>query len=67
MICVIRQTPRREPKFHQYEMFDGVGRSINELLIIFNMGWVFRVVGAIVFVVEYNVGFSDQRSWLESR
>lgn len=38
MICVPRQMPRRDPKFHQAEMFDGVGRSINELLIIFRMG-----------------------------
>mgnify|MGYP004672059205 CR=1 FL=1 len=38
IIWVMRQTARRDPKFHQAEMFDGVGRSIRELLIIFNRG-----------------------------
>lgn len=35
-ICVIKHRPSREPKFHQVEIFDGVGRSIRELLMIFN-------------------------------
>ncbi len=48
-ICVVRQMPRRDPKFHQAEMFDGVGRSIRELLIIFRRGWDFRRLGAISF------------------
>lgn len=48
-ICVIRQMPKREPKFHQAEMFGGVGRSIREVLIIFSRGWTFRVFGAIRF------------------
>ena len=30
--------PSREPKFHHDEMFDGVGRSINVLLMIFVSG-----------------------------
>lgn len=30
IICKIRHIPKREPKFHQDEIFDGVGRSINE-------------------------------------
>lgn len=47
MICVIRQTPRRDPKFHQIEMFDGVGRSIRELLMIFSRGWFLRMLRAI--------------------
>lgn len=34
-ICVIRQTPKREPKFHQTEMLAGVGRSTKESLAIF--------------------------------
>lgn len=38
MICRARQAPRREPKFHQEEMLDGVGRSMNELFIIFIKG-----------------------------
>lgn len=46
-ICVIRQMPRRDPKFHQAEMFGGVGRSMRELLTIFNRGWDFRRFGAI--------------------
>lgn len=29
-ICKVRQTPRREPKFHHAEMLDGAGRSMNE-------------------------------------
>ena len=41
--------PRREPKFHQAEMFGGVGRSIREALIIFSRGWTFRAFGAIRF------------------
>ena len=48
-ICVARQMPRSEPKFHQAEMFEGVGRSIRELLIIFSRGWDFRRLGAINF------------------
>ena len=47
MICVSKQIPRRDPKFHQMEMFEGVGRSIRELLIILRRGWGFRGVGAI--------------------
>lgn len=46
-ICVIRQIPRRDPKFHQAEMFEGVGRSIRELFITFRRGWCFRRLGAI--------------------
>ena len=37
-ICRIKHTPRRDPKFHHAEMFDGVGRSINELLMILANG-----------------------------
>lgn len=40
--------PRRDPKFHQAEMFGGVGRSINELFTIFSSGWCFRGLGAIM-------------------
>lgn len=50
MICVVRQIPRRDPKFHQVEMFGGVGRSIRELLIVFSRGWDFRRLGAISLV-----------------
>ena len=51
-ICRIRQIPRRDPKFHHAEIFDGVGRSMNELLIIFISGWVFRMLVISVLVVE---------------
>lgn len=51
-ICVVRQIPRREPKFHQVERFEGAGRSVSELLIIFSRGWVFRGWVIIVPVVE---------------
>lgn len=37
----------RDPKFHQAEMFEGAGRSISELLIIFSSGWDLRMLGAI--------------------
>ena len=37
-ICRIRQIPRREPKFHHAEMFDGAGKSMNELLMILASG-----------------------------
>lgn len=49
MICEIRQIPRSEPKFQSDEMFDGEGRSMNELLIIFKIGWVF--VGLLTLVL----------------
>ena len=41
--------PKRDPKFHQAEIFEGVGRSIRELLTIFSRGWYFRRLGAIGF------------------
>ena len=44
--------PRKEPKFHHGEIFDGVGRSMNVLLRIFISGWVFRVLVIGVLVVE---------------
>ena len=46
-IWVIRQIPSSEPKFHQVEMFDGVGRSIRESLTIFISGWFLRRLRAI--------------------
>ena len=48
-ICVIRQIPRTDPKFHHEEMLEGVGKSIRELFIILMIGWVFRKV-IIIFV-----------------
>lgn len=55
-ICVVRQIPRRDPKFHQAEMFEGVGKSIRELFTIFRSGWDFRRLGAIRFWVIRVVG-----------
>lgn len=49
-ICSAKQIPRRDPKFHQDEMFDGAGRSINELLIIFTRGWDFRMLVIYLFL-----------------
>lgn len=37
-ICRIRHTPSRDPKFHQAEIFDGAGRSMNESLTILASG-----------------------------
>lgn len=42
MIWVIRHSPRREPKFHQAEMFEGAGRSTSASFAILRRGWVFR-------------------------
>jgi len=42
-IWITKHRPRREPKFHQIERLEGVGRSIRELLMIFKAGWVFRI------------------------
>ena len=40
---MIKQSPKRDPKFHQMERFAGAGRSISDELITFNTGWVFRI------------------------
>lgn len=52
MICIIKQIPRREPKFHHDEMLEGAGRSINALLTIFSSGWDFRILVIKVLIVE---------------
>lgn len=41
-IWVIKQRPRREPKFHHTEIFEGAGRSTSAWFAIFSRGWVFR-------------------------
>lgn len=51
-ICTARQTPSRDPKFHQEEMLDGAGRSMNESLIILNSGWDLRMLVISVLIVE---------------
>lgn len=50
-ICVTKQMPKSDPKFHQVEMFDGVGRSIRESLMIFSKGWFLRRLRAIKWVL----------------
>lgn len=47
-----KQSARREPKFHQAEMLEGAGRSINESFTIFRRGWVLRRLAIKVLVVE---------------
>jgi hypothetical protein len=42
-ICRIKQIPSRDPKFHHAEILDGVGKSMNEWLIIFINGCVFQM------------------------
>ena len=42
-ICIIRQRPRREPKFHHAERLLGEGRSTRALLAMERRGWVFRM------------------------
>lgn len=44
--------PRSEPKFHQEEMLDGVGRSTNDSLMIFASGWVLRGEVIRILIVE---------------
>lgn len=47
MVWIIRQRPNSDPKFHQAEMFDGVGRSMKEELIILMIGWCLRILSVI--------------------
>lgn len=51
-ICRIRQIPRREPRFHHAEILDGVGKSINELLMILISGCDLRMLVINVLIVE---------------
>lgn len=41
-ICNIKQIPTRDPKFHKVEILEGLGKSIKELLTIFNKLCVFK-------------------------
>lgn len=52
MIWMMRQSPSKDPKFHQDEMLDGVGRSMNEWLMILSSGCDFRIFVISVSVVE---------------
>jgi len=37
-VWIIKQSPNREPKFHQAEIFEGAGKSTRALFIILNKG-----------------------------
>ena len=51
-IWEIRQSPKREPKFHQAEILEGAGRSTRASLAIFSRGCVLRRLAIKVLVVE---------------
>lgn len=53
IIWIIKHNPNKDPKFHSVEILDGVGRSINELLIILIIGEVLRMG---IFISFLNVG-----------
>lgn len=52
MIWVIKHTPNRDPKFHQDEMLEGAGRSMNAWLMILSSGCVFRMFFISVPIVD---------------
>jgi len=43
MICIIRQIPSSDPKFHHPLIVDGVGKSTSAFLAIFISGCLFRM------------------------
>ena len=42
-IWIIKHKPNKEPKFHKDLILLGEGNSTNELFIIFNKGWIFKI------------------------
>lgn len=42
MSWMIKQRPKREPKFHQIERLAGAGRSTRAFAAILIAGWCFR-------------------------
>ena len=40
-IWIIKHKPNNDPKFHKVEILEGLGKSIKELLTIFNNLWFF--------------------------
>jgi len=42
-VWIIKQSPSKDPKFHQAEIFEGAGKSTNLLLIILIRGWFNRI------------------------
>lgn len=49
-ICNIKQIPNREPKFHKVEILEGLGKSIRELLTIFNKLCGLRDIKLIIII-----------------
>lgn len=43
MICMVRQIPSSDPKFHHPLIVDGVGRSTSALFAILNSGCFLRM------------------------
>ena len=43
MICMTRQIPSSDPKFHHPLIVDGVGRSTSALFAIWNSGCLLRM------------------------
>lgn len=43
MICIVRQIPSSDPKFHHPLMVEGVGRSTSALFAILNKGCFLRM------------------------
>jgi len=52
MICITRQIPSSDPKFHQPLIVDGVGRSTRASFAILNKGCLFRAGLFIILCVE---------------
>lgn len=48
-----RQSPRREPKFHQTEILEGAGRSTTASFAILSRGCVFRRLAINMFCCQY--------------
>lgn len=56
-ICNIKQIPNREPKFHKVEILEGLGKSIRELLTIFNKLCIFkREIKGITNIANPHIG-----------
>lgn len=53
IICVIKQIPKRDPKFHHILILEGVGRVINELIIFKNGGSL--IMGGFIFITKYSL------------
>ena len=56
-ICKIKQIPKREPKFHHDEIFNGAGKSMNELLIVLISEWDLQIMVISILIVEIQLFF----------